>query len=495
MPAERADRQYRFEPLDTSGVFLGLGLVQCLLLGAGLVAAVAGLTAGVPLPVCVAPLLGSVAVSFARVRGRAAWQWLPLLLGWGWLRARRGRRWLAPLPLLPHADGGATPLPPCLAGVRILEVPWRGSLRLGAVEDTERHTLTALVRVAGPQFVVQPRAEQERLLVGWGDVLNQYAVERGVVVHLSWSDFAQHSGLEQHRAWLASVDHGDVPAAAAESYGELLGEAAGTATTHDVVLSLTVARERLGRAGDGDDPDERLARALVTTVEALLRGVHSAGLSAGDPLCAGDVRRLLRTRIDPFACRPRLVDGRLVDRLGLDAASSAGPMALELDWRHVHIDGAWHRTWWVEVWPRLAVPAAWLEPFLAGGGITRAITVYLVPASTYQARRRIERDLVKLESDAATKEEKGRRVDARHRRATQALLDREEELVAGYAEMGYVGLVTVSATSAQDLERHAEVVEQLARENGMELRLLDCRQDVAWAAALPFGLAPRSLLA
>ncbi|MGH9031754.1 MAG: SCO6880 family protein, partial [Acidimicrobiia bacterium] len=236
MPAERAERQYRFEPLDTSGVFLGLGFVQCLFLGGGLVAAVVGLTAGVPLPVCVVPVLGAVALSFARVRGRTAWQWLPLLVGWTWTRAGRGRRWLAPLPLLPMADGYAAPLPPCLAGARILEVPWRGSLRLGAVEDTERHTLTALVRVTGPQFVVQPRIEQERLLAGWGDVLNQYAVERGVVVHLSWSDFAQHSGLEQHRAWLASVDRGDVPATAADSYRELLGEAAGTATTHDVVL-------------------------------------------------------------------------------------------------------------------------------------------------------------------------------------------------------------------------------------------------------------------
>lgn len=495
MPTERAERQYRFEPLDASGVFLGLGFVQCLLVGGGLVAAVGGLTAGVPLPISIVPLAAGVGVSFTRVRGRTAWRWLPLLVGWMWVRFRRGRRWLAPLPLLPAADGAAAPLPPCLAGLRILEIAWRGSLSLGAIEDAARQTLTALIRVTGPQFVVQPRAEQERLLAGWGDVLNQYAVERGPVVHLSWSDFAQHSGLEGHRAWLTSVEPGDVPEGAAESYRELLGEAAGTATTHEVVVSITVARERLGRAAEGEDPDARLARVLVTTIESLLRGLHSAGLSAGDPLDALDVRRLLRTRVDPVGSRPKLVKGRLVDRLGLDSASSAGPLALETHWRHVRIDGAWHRTWWVEVWPRLAVPAAWLEPFLAAGGVTRVVTLFLVPASTYQARRRIERDLVKLESDATTREEKGRRVDARHRRATQALLEREEELVAGYAEMGYAGLVTVSASSLQELERQGEIVEQLARENGMELRLLDCRQDVAWAASLPFGLAPRTLLA
>ena len=170
-------------------------------------------------------------------------------------------------------------------------------------------------------------------------------------------------------------------------------------------------------------------------------------------------------------------------------------MALETDWRPLRADGAFHRTWWIGTWPRLAVPPAWLEPFLSGGGVTRSMTVYFQPVSTHQSRRRIERDLVKLESDAVTKEEKGRRIDARHRRATQALLDREEELVAGYPEMGYAGLVTVSARTLEDLDEHSEIIEQLARENGMDLRVLDSRQDLGWAAVLPLGLAPSTLFA
>jgi phenylalanine-4-hydroxylase len=136
-----------------------------------------------------------------------------------------------------------------------------------------------------------------------------------------------------------------------------------------------------------------------------------------------------------------------------------------------------------------------LEPFLSADGVTRTMTVTFVPVSTYQSRRRIERDLVKLESDATTKEERGRRIDARHQRATEALLAREQELVAGFAEMAYMGLVSVAAPSKEELEQHAEIVEQLAHESGMELRVLDGRQDVAWAAALPLGLAPRGLLA
>jgi len=233
----------------------------------------------------------------------------------------------------------------------------------------------------------------------------------------------------------------------------------------------------------------------VSATEALLRGVRSAGLTAGDPLTATEMQRALRRRIDPLATRPRAAPtGRLVERLGLVTHRSSGPAALELEWRHLHLDAAYHRTYHVASWPRLAVPPSWLEPFLSAGGITRTMTVVLTPVPAHQSRRQIERDLVKLESDAATKEQQGRRIDARHRRATQSLLDREEELVAGYSEIGYAGLVTVTATDPDELEDHAEIIEQLARESGMELRCLDGRQDLGWAAALPLGLAPRTLL-
>ena len=46
-----------------------------------------------------------------------------------------------------------------------------------------------------------------------------------------------------------------------------------------------------------------------------------------------------------------------------------------------------------------------------------------------------------------------------------------------------------------DQARRQTIVEQLARECGMDLRVLDARQDVGWAAALPLGLAPSTLFA
>lgn len=496
MAIQRDERVYRFDPADTSGVFLGLGLIQCALVGGGLLVSITALTQGVALPLAAIPLVLGTAASFARIGGVPAWEWLPVLAGWAWMRVGRGRRWFARLPLIPDADGGPTSLPPCLAGRSIVEVAWRGRGRLGAVRDEVRHTLTAAIRVTGASFMVQARGEQERLLAGWGDLLNQFAVERGAVTHLAWSDLAAPSGLDEHRAWLAAAASETAHADAAASYRELLSDVARAASTHDVVVTITVARDRLGRQrGAGADPDSPLTRVLGSSVDALLRGARSAGLAAGEPLSAAELQRTLRTRIDPAAAQPTEIGGRLVERLGLVSAANAGPMALEVGWHHLHIDGAYHRTYQVASWPRLPVAPTWLEPFLAAGGVTRTMTVVFCPVSAYASRRRIERDLVKLESDAATKEDKGRRVDARHRRATQSLLERESELVAGFAEMGYAALISVNAPSLEVLDEHGEIVCQLAREAGMELRSLDGRQDLAWAAALPLGLAPRNLLA
>ena len=169
----------------------------------------------------------------------------------------------------PRPRPGPAPMPPCLDGLDIVSLDWRGGVALGAIRDRHRHTLTAVVPVSGPQFVVEPRGEQERLLAGWGDLLGQYAVERGVVAHLSWSDLAQPSGMADHIAWLNSESRGVPNEPAATSYRDLLEVGTASAINHEAVVTITVARERLSRRRTGmGGVDEQLRRALVTSVES-----------------------------------------------------------------------------------------------------------------------------------------------------------------------------------------------------------------------------------
>ncbi|HEY8544882.1 MAG TPA: SCO6880 family protein [Acidimicrobiales bacterium] len=493
MTAEPGARRYVLEPLDTSGVFLGLAPIPCGLLGAAFTVAALGITGGLPVVAALAPLPAAAAFAFGRIGGHPLWEWLPLAVRWLCGLVLHRRRWVAPLPLFPTGGAGRVrtpPLPPCLAGLEVWDVPWRGPLRMGAVHDRQLYTLTALLMVSGPPFVLETTDEQERLLAGWGDVLAQFAGTDGTVTQVFWSDLSCPMGRPDRPGRAGHVDE-DLPPA--ESYRRLLDEAGSSASSHETAVGLTVRLRDGRRRTAGADPGDLLGQTLVAAVEGLVRGLHSAGCAVDGPLDMMGLHRLLRRRVDPLDSAEVVAPGDLAGRLRLVTPESSGPLALDTGWRRLRVDGAWHRVWWVASWPRSPVPPAWLEPFLSATGVARTMTVASMPVPGHRSRRRIERDLVKLESDAAAKQEKGRRIDARHERATQALLDREAELVAGYAEMAYVGLVSVTARTESELEDHAEIVEQAARQAGMDLRLLDGRQDAAWAASLPLGLAPRSL--
>ena len=79
--------------------------------------------------------------------------------------------------------------------------------------------------------------------------------------------------------------------------------------------------------------------------------------------------------------------------------------------------------------------------------------------------------------------------------AARAVEEREEELVAGYGEFFYAGIVCVTAPTLPDLEAATEEVSQVAASVGLEVRPLHGRHDQAVAATLPIarGLAPKGV--
>lgn len=487
--ASRDDqRMYRFDLLDRTGVFLGFGLIQLGLLGGGGLASTLALTAGAPIAVAAIPALVAVAIAVGRVGGERLVDWLPVAVHW--IASRRRRRWLAPLNLLhPGEEPAKTPaLPPFLAGIELVEAPgeWGRLAGTGVVHDTLNGAMSALVRVRAQAFALAPRDEQIRLLAGWGDVLAGFATERGAVARLSWSDYTTPTGMRDHLTWLGTQPA--EPSDAAASYRELLQGTGALAAGHDVLLTVTATRDRLTRSRGDADGDSRLIAVLGNAVDTMLRGLRTAGLLADDPLTAGEVAAVLRTRLDPTFMR-RASAGSLAERLGLVHSANAGPLAVEVEWSRLRTDGAWHRTYWVAEWPRLTQHPDWMEPLLAfAGSGSRTLTVLFEPVAPSASRRRIDRDSIKLDTDATTRAEKGRRVDAGHRRLQAAVAEREAELIAGYAEVTYAGLVTVTADNESGLLAACDECEQVAREHGLELRPLDGRHDTAFAAALPLGL-------
>lgn len=129
-------------------------------------------------------------------------------------------------------------------------------------------------------------------------------------------------------------------------------------------------------------------------------------------------------------------------------------------------------------------------------GAVRSVSVFFEPVPRSKSQRSITRDAAKIESDAQQRAEKGFRVGAHHRRAARAVEEREEELVAGYGEFLYAGVVCVSAGTLEELDSATDEIVQVGASIGIELRPLHGRHDQAFAASLPIArsVAPKGRL-
>jgi hypothetical protein len=149
----------------------------------------------------------------------------------------------------------------------------------------------------------------------------------------------------------------------------------------------------------------------------------------------------------------------------------------------------------VAEWPRLEVAADWMQPLVLAAGAVRTLALVAEPVPPRRSHRAIERDATKLASDEEHRRSKGFRVPAAHRRAQADVEDREAQLVAGYGEFAYAGIVSLSAPDPDALERACDDLAQVAAGCGVWLAPLDYRHDAGVGACLPLGraLAPSGL--
>lgn len=492
-----SERTYRLSPPDRTGWILGLGGPQVVLLGGSIVVGVVLLQAGAPLQVAGVPMVVAGVLALGRIGGRPLVEWVPSLLRWAKGRLGGGRPWLSPLSPTAGPAPDTPALPPPLGDQVILAVG-EGNV-VGLAHDRRARTYAGTLRVAGKQFALVERGEQEGLLSLWGDALAAFCREGGPVVEVRWSEWAAPAGMEEQHAYLAEHGIDDPTDPTVAAYRQLLRTAAPVATRHEVLLTVVVsaARVRVGTRHHGD----RRSAAVETLLEELgllRRRLQGAGLATSAPLSPSELARALRVRLDPEVIPTLDRRGRsLGDRAGLVAPGDGGPLAARVAWRHWQVDGSYHRAFWFREWPRYDVGPTWMSDILLYGSAVRTVAACYQPVAPRVSRRTIARQAAKLESDAEHRRRTGFRVGAQHRRAAQAVDEREEELVAGYAELEYVGVVAVTAPDIETLERACAEIIQVSAGCGVELRPLDGRHDAGMATCLPLarGLAPKVAVA
>lgn len=492
-----AERLYRFAPRDRAGWILGLGASQCLSLAAGLLMSTIAVSGGAPVELAAVPLAGAGILAFARWHGRPLHAWIPVLAGWTLLGAHRQRRWTARVPLL--SETGArrrAVLPPFLAGLEILEASaaWTRRRRLGSVglvADRREHLLSGVLRVQGREFALVERADQDRLLAGWGEVLAGFCRERNAVARVAWSEWAAPAGLEEHMRFVDSEAIAAPGSIHRDAYAALLDGAGPMTTRHEVLLTVTIDMRRARITRHPNTPlDDAVADSLLEELRLLTTRIEDAGLTVDVPLSPSELREALRVRLDPTVLRGFATRARAGFDDGLVSEHNLGPLAVDVELAHVRVDASWHHSYWIAEWPRLELHPAWMEPLLLHAGGVRTIAMVYEPVPPSRSQRQIDRDATRLASDEEQRAKRGFRIGARHRRAETAVLERESELVAGYSELEFAGFVSVAANDREQLETACAEYEQAAAQVGLELRALDGQHDAGVGACLPVGRYP-----
>ena len=490
-------RTYRLSPPDRTGLMFGLALSQLVIVGAGVVIS-SFVMVSHSVPIGAVVLVIGVVAGTIRLQGASMVELAPQALRLLRQSAARNQAWFQVVPILGGSDA---PIPPVFADQDVIVVDaglvgvGRPGRSIAVSRDAKGGTYAATIRVAGRQFSLTDRHEQDWLVTQWGTALQAFIGERTSVVSIRWSEWAAPAGLEEHRSWLR--DHLDENPLddVRTAYERLLAESGSTATRHEVLVTVTISAGRV-KVGPRKNGDRVRAAVEVLMTEMRLFGqrLENAGLVVSAPLEPGEWARAVRLRLDP-TCRARL-DGlrrSLRDSACDVSVANALPVAVESTWTAWRTDDVWHRALYVAEWPRLDVQAAWMSDLMLYNGAVRSISVFFEPVPRSRSQRSITRDAAKLESDAEQRMQKGFRVGAHHRRAARAVEEREEELVAGYGEFLYAGLVCVTAATLAELDTATEEVSQIAASIGLEARPLHGRHDQAMAATLPIarGLAPK----
>jgi hypothetical protein len=414
-----------------------------------------------------APLWGAFfVVGLVSVRGRALVSWLPIVGHWMLRRALHRTQWLS-RPLRP-APGGSVAIPGLQRPLDLLISDATGAAYLA---DRQAGTVTAIVEVTGRGFVLADSALQDHRVGAWGRVLASLC-QQPDVVRLQVVHRTAPCGSASVRRWWATNAMTGAPWAS-RLMAELLADAEVSSDRQQCLVAVALRRSgiRHNRADEIRALDQQLATfaSVLAAAEIDVRGW----------LPPARLRHVVRSAYDPTGAS-------LVDPHSATPNSTSpwvGAMAVTESWDSLRTDSAQHAVYWIQEWPRSDVHPGFLQPLTLSPGARRAFTLLAEPVPASKAFREIRRAKVERAADAAQRSRIGRIEDEATRAEAADLVRREQDLVAGHGDMRFVGLVTVSATTGEQLATACRATETAAAQAMCELRLLAGQQGQAFAAA------------
>src|SRR4051795_13042215 len=233
----------KFSRLTRRGVLLGLSGPQLMVAGIGAVTLVFALYVGGGAALMyVAPiLLLCGALAWVEVAGSKLIECLPIVTRW--LRRSAGGQLLFRRRIMKPRPAGTLALPGDAARLRQWLDPESGAVM---IHDPHQATLTAIVGVSHPAFVLLDPAEQERRVIGWGRVLAT-ACRSGRLASLQVMERTLPDSGKGLADWWER--HGNCTETwATTTYSELVERAGPAGERHASTISISLDIKAAGRA-------------------------------------------------------------------------------------------------------------------------------------------------------------------------------------------------------------------------------------------------------
>jgi hypothetical protein len=470
----------RFARRSTRGLLLGFSTPRVVTLGSAAAIAVGALFVAGPLAFFVAAVawmpLGASA--FIRVAGRPIIEWTGTAAHFG-IRKAVGQVDFRARPTKPR-PGGTLALPGDAASLRLHIDETTGA---AMIHDPHRQTLTAVVSVSHPAFVLLDDADRAVRVGRWGRVLAQVA-QSGTCAAVQVLEATIPDPAQGQVEWWES--HGRQGGEFADvQYRALLDQVRLDSSTHRTTVSLSLDLRAAARAiKAGGRGMTGAAAVLRGDMASLADALRQAGLRTGTWLAEADLASTVRCAFDPAV----QIDFRFDPAANL---AHAGPVAVSESWDRLRHDSAFSVVLWISEWPRIAVPPDFLHPLVFAPGGRRTLSILARPLPTDAALRQIRRDKTEAVADSAQKARVGQLADLSDTQEYEDLLARERSVIAGHTDVEFTGFVTVTAPTLPELEAARASVTRAAAQATCEVRPLYGHQLQSFVmGALPLARRP-----
>jgi hypothetical protein len=470
----------RFARRSTRGFLLGFSGLRCGVILLAALTLLTGLLAGGGVGLLVtAPLwAGLLATAFVPVRGRAVVEWLPTALHWQ-LRRVTGQTTYR-VRVSPPRPVGTMALPGDAAPLRFYNDPTTGAC---FIHDPHRQTLSVVLAVSHPAYVLLAPSSQRDRVSMWGRVLASLAQTGTCALIQVLESTVPDPGTKVAHWYEEHATHVDDWANV--EYQRLLAQSSFGSSTHRTTITLSLdlkkASSAIRSAGRGL---KGAAKVLRIDMSVLEQGLRDADLRVGQWLDEARLAAMVRQAYDPGAL---LCASEGSEHLPATLATS-GPVALSEHWSYLRHDSGYSTVLWISEWPRVEVAPHFLHALIFAADIRKSLSLLARPLATGDALKSLRKEKTEAVTNAHHKAKVGQVQELSDVQEFNDLLKREQALINGHADVEFSGFITVTASSEEGLTAAVALIERSAGQSGCETRVLYGRQSQGFVvAALPLG--------